>query len=214
MGTRGVWRRTKDIERDESHDHVLKITMEGLRPPIWRRIRIGSDATFEHLHHVIQTAFGWTNSHLHQFLTESRIIGIADDEDADPRPENEKVTFLGDVLTKPGDSIRYEYDFGDGWSHWVETESHMARIPRASWVECTDGARACPPEDCGGESGYEDLLRALKNPKTDDDREMVEWAGDYDPEEFSAKDVNRALARMFAPAPKKPKARRKVTKTV
>ena len=44
----------------------FKITLQGIEPPIWRRIQT-KDCTLDKLHEHIQTAMGWTNSHLHQF---------------------------------------------------------------------------------------------------------------------------------------------------
>jgi hypothetical protein len=44
----------------------FKITLIGSTPPIWRRIQV-RDCTVDKLHKHIQTAMGWTNSHLHQF---------------------------------------------------------------------------------------------------------------------------------------------------
>ncbi len=55
---------------------------------------------------------------------------------------------------------------------------------------CLDGARACPPEDCGGVPGYQSVIKALSKP-TADNAEWREWIGKYDPEAFAAEVVNR-----------------------
>lgn len=47
--------------------YQFKVTLDGLTPPIWRRLLIRDDSTFEELHTAIQMAFGWTNSHMHEF---------------------------------------------------------------------------------------------------------------------------------------------------
>jgi hypothetical protein len=50
-----------------------------------------------------------------------------------------------------------------------------------------DGARWCPPEDCGGSCGYADLLDILSSPRHKEYRHMRAWAGEhFDPERFSA----------------------------
>jgi hypothetical protein len=60
---------------------------------------------------------------------------------------------------------------------------------------CTDGARACPPEDCGGPHLYDDLLRALKNPKHKNHKEMKDWVGgSFDPEAFNLAAINKRLS--------------------
>ncbi|MBU1702579.1 MAG: plasmid pRiA4b ORF-3 family protein, partial [Candidatus Eisenbacteria bacterium] len=50
-------------------DHILqfKIILQGIKPPIWRRIQIPSDYTFWDFHVAIQDAMGWQDSHLHHF---------------------------------------------------------------------------------------------------------------------------------------------------
>ena len=44
----------------------FKIILQDSDPEIWRRIET-KDVPLEQLHALIQTAMGWTNSHLHQF---------------------------------------------------------------------------------------------------------------------------------------------------
>jgi hypothetical protein len=77
---------------------------------------------------------------------------------------------------------------------------------------CIGGARACPPEDCGGIWGYEQLVEVLKNPKHPEYQEKLEWAGDdFDPERFDLDEVNRDLLRYCA---RKPSLRRKAGKVL
>lgn len=45
----------------------IKVTLQGIRPPIWRRLEVSTETTMAHLSDVIQAGFGWTNSHLHEF---------------------------------------------------------------------------------------------------------------------------------------------------
>jgi hypothetical protein len=47
--------------------HQLKVTLKGIRPPIWRRIQVRSTITLAELHDVIQATMGWYDSHLHEF---------------------------------------------------------------------------------------------------------------------------------------------------
>jgi len=55
-----------NIKIDTNAVFQFKITLVQSRPPIWRRIQV-DDCTLDRLHEHIQTAMGWTNSHLHQF---------------------------------------------------------------------------------------------------------------------------------------------------
>ena len=47
--------------------YQLKVQLRNVRPPIWRRLLVPGDITLAELHEVIQTAIGWTNTHLHEF---------------------------------------------------------------------------------------------------------------------------------------------------
>jgi hypothetical protein len=110
--------------------------------------------------------------------------------------ENENTTFVGAVLVRKGQKLLYEYDFGDSWEHEIVVEKMLPFDPRAKYPACLDGARACPPEDCGSFPGYMGILEALKAPKkTEEQKELLEWLEEgYDPERFDLEAVNRRLA--------------------
>ena len=48
--------------------YQLKVTLKYSKPPIWRRLLVPSDIALDKLHYILQAAFDWTNSHLHQFI--------------------------------------------------------------------------------------------------------------------------------------------------
>jgi hypothetical protein len=88
----------------------------------------------------------------------------------------------------------YLYDFGDGWEHEIILESILPRPPGRMRPSCLDGARACPPEDCGSTPGYEEILEAMRDPKHPERERYLEWLGEpYDPEKFDLKQVNLDL---------------------
>ena len=175
----------------------FKITLKGIRPPIWRRIQIPETYTFWDLHVAIQDAMGWFDSHLHRFeiLNPStgmeEEIGIPDEEF-----EWDTVTLPGwkqkmaDYFSMNNTKSEYVYDFGDNWEHTVKLEKILPRQEGIPYPKCTDGKRACPPEDCGGSWGYEDFLKAITNPKHREHKEMLDWVGgSFDPEHFDIKEV-------------------------
>jgi hypothetical protein len=85
---------------------------------------------------------------------------------------------LSDLLKKPGDSVLYAYDFGDGWMHDVVLE-RRASLPLddfTAWAKCLHGKRACPPEDCFGVTGYADFLDAIEDPLNKNRKEKLDWA--------------------------------------
>ncbi len=154
--------------------------------------------TLEELHYAVNEAMGWTNSHLHQFLLGDRCFSDKTMPDAEVHDfEDERTVHLGSLLTE-GDTIGYEYDFGDGWSHRVKVEKALKFDGRLAYPLCIGGARACPPEDCGGPGGYEDFLKALRNKKNPRHNELTTWiGGHFDPESFDVNRTNAALRERF-----------------
>src|ERR1700737_687005 len=129
----------------------LKITLIGVsKPPIWRRVLVPADIRLDRLHHAIQVAMGWQDYHMHVFSTEIAEYGLKDDE---LKHRDEREATLAQLLSEPGDGIRYTYDFGDDWEHEIVLEKSLAAEPGALYPTCIAGKSACPPEDCGGAGG-------------------------------------------------------------
>jgi hypothetical protein len=189
--------------------HRLKVTLLDSEPLIWREIEVASEITLDALHVVLQLAMGWTDSHLHQFEKGGVYYSVPDETDY-REVQDESETRLSDLLTKRGARMKYEYDFGDGWIHEIAVEQIAPRDAGAFVPRCLAGARACPPEDVGGVWGYANFLDAISNPKHPDHDELLGWIGDgeFDPEAFDVKRVDKQLARAFsAVRRKKPSTR-------
>lgn len=165
--------------------YQLKVTLLDTKPPIWRRVLVDESSTLDHVHEVIQAAFGWWNYHLHEFEVDRARYGVPDpDEDWGEPPRDERRTRL-DAIAGEGSSFRYTYDFGDGWDHRVVVEKVLPRTGDTVTPACIDGRRACPPEDCGGTSGYRELLEILADPAHPEHGERREWLGrPFDPDAF------------------------------
>ena len=179
----------------------LKITLRYSKPPIWRRVLVRADMPLDRLHHVIQIAMGWTNSHLHQFVLGRTYYGVPDPESDSFGPEtlNEKRHTVADLAPAPKKKFLYEYDFGDSWQHEVLVEKVLAPDATLKHPVCLAGANACPPEDCGGIPGYYDLLEAMADPQHERHEEMKEWlGGDWDASSFDVEETNLDLKRIKA----------------
>ena len=179
----------------------IRVSLMHIQPEIWRLIRVPADIRMDRLHDVLQIALGWTDSHLHQFHVISAkggtkaYVGRPDPDFEGRTPtQDETKRILKNFLTKTGDRIGCEYDFGDSWLHEIKLTAVNAQSARLSAPLCLDGARACPPEDCGGVPGFEHALATLANPKLAE-KDLLEWLGDYDPTAFDLAAVNRAFAR-------------------
>jgi hypothetical protein len=131
------------------------------QPTIWRRIQT-KDCTLGDLHEHIQTAMGWQNFHMHEFVVEGERFGaaMADEFDFGEDRKGESKVRLSDFLPKSGKRFRFQYvyDFGDDWRHEVLFEGYPSIEKAKKYPLCVEGERACPPEDIGRPWGYADYL--------------------------------------------------------
>jgi hypothetical protein len=177
------------------HYFVLRVALDEIKPPIWRRVAVPASITLDLLHDVIQATMGWEDCHLHQFTIGNRRYTEAPENSEEGIDENG--VLLGGLLDGAKTKIAYCYDFGDGWQHTVTVEK-IEKIPEGHSLEmtCLAGKRSCPPEDCGGPSGYATYLVALADPRHEEHKSMLRWRGAFDPEAFNLDDANRELAKL------------------
>jgi len=174
--------------------YQIKVTLNGSKPPIWRRVLVEDTTTLSKLHTILQTVMGWTDSHLHHFIINDEFYGEPDDDEySDIETKNEKRFHLNQFVERKGFKFIYEYDFGDSWEHTLLVEAILPIEKGAQYPVCLEGKRACPPEDVGGMWGYEDFLKVIANPKDPEYDEMIEWIGSFDPERFNLEYVNEGL---------------------
>ncbi len=173
--------------------YQLKITLKHIKPPVWRRFTVNSDILLPDLHKIIQTVMGWTNSHLHHFIANDRYYSEPGEFESPNSIDYGRVKF-NDLITSVKQKFEYEYDFGDGWAHEILLEKILNDYDSAHPV-CLAGKRSCPPEDCGGPFGYEDLLKIISDPEHEQHKEFLEWLGGevYDPEYLDIEEINEML---------------------
>ena len=166
----------------------FKIQIKGItKPPVWRRVLVPDTFTFEQFHFLIQAAFGWFNSHLFQFspqgygsyptITMSYCVEDEPTEDAG-------AIVLKDIFYVEKQTFTYIYDFGDDWNHKITLEAILPDLSEDA--SCIEGKGACPPEDCGGIWGYEQLKEVMSDPLNAEYEEMKEWLGLMPDEEWDA----------------------------
>ena len=175
--------------------YQLKISLLEIEPEIWRRLLVLGGVRLDRLHEIFQVAMAWTNSHLHEFRVGDTRYGEPDSEFDEGDVRDERRVRLCEVAPRVNDSFVYEYDFGDGWEHLVVVEKILGPTETvANLPVCLAGARACPPEDCGGVPGYESFLEAIRDPEHQEHDAMLEWVGgSFNPQAFDLEKVNRLL---------------------
>jgi len=167
--------------------YELKISLLDTKPEIWSQVLIPGHFTFYRLHQVIQIAMGWQDSHLFSFHTgdfvSSDTITLKEylhDDDVYDRKEAGYKTMYAERKRIQGyfsrcKSIFYTYDYGDFWQHQVvKTGAIDLEMDHAM---CTCGKRACPADDCGGISGFYEMLSSIANPKDPEYKEWRHWLG-------------------------------------
>ena len=196
----------------------LRVALLAIEPSIWRRLVVPWTFHLGQLHQIIQAAFGWNDSHLHEFhiggLRYSDPSLVTQEFDDDARVYDEAEVRLLDFHREPGSTITYVYDFGDNWRHEVTFERLLSLDPLPKLATCIGGARARPPEDVGGTSGYENFIAVMRDPDDDEHADTKRWCGGhFDPEwfdlEMTDRDVRAALRGTRRIRMKQPVQRRK-----
>ena len=139
---------------------------------------------------------GWLDYHLHEFRVfhpgrrELDLLGIPDEDFPDERPciadwQAKIAGYFNSQSRLDGPPALYVYDFGDGWHHLLMFEENLPVEASVTYPRCVAGARACPPEDCGGVHGFVGFLTAIADPQHPEHEELVHWSGGaYDPAAF------------------------------
>jgi Plasmid pRiA4b ORF-3-like protein len=182
---------------DRAFIYPLHVELRDIAPAIWRRVLVPSEIKLNTLHRVLQTAMGWTDSHLHAFGIEDKKYGIPDPEWPEQNLIDERRVTLASCLTPGVIHFTYQYDFGDGWEHAIRVETSLPVEDTRSYPLCIAGANACPPEDVGGTPGYLDFVQAIADPLHPEHLDMLRWCGGaFDPRGFDLNSVNAALRRL------------------
>lgn len=149
------------------------------------------------LHKIIQTAMGWTDSHLHQFIKDRTFYTVKmkdDDFWDDTKNVDYRNMKISDLMQNEHDRIEYEYDFGDGWIHIIILEKILLVENKIIYPVCIASKLNCPPEDCGGIWGYANILKILKQKTHKEYKSLVEWlGGEFDYQYFNIDEVNKRL---------------------
>jgi hypothetical protein len=161
--------------------HVIKVSLEGADPPVWRRLEVPSAMRLDRLHEVLQEVFNWNGWHLHLFETGYGDFGPP----SEPAPWSsgeraEAGVALAQVASEEGAEITYVYDFGDDWRHDIVVEKIVPAAPGVAYPRCTRGqGEETPGDDSGG-------IRAFNAERAEyaaeDGPPIFPWADDICPE--------------------------------
>lgn len=180
----------------DTDNYLILIQMtDTSEPNINRLLSVPPTLTFKRMHHVLQAAFGWANSHMHSFdvvevgdedghwLSRKSLLQISSDPDLmsdNLESIDEANITLQDAYEKPEwkgkAKITYEYDHGDSWEHELallgRADPRMnaqVHAPDFAKVLCLAGEGHACAEDAGGPGGWEDLKECFAKPRKQDD---------------------------------------------
>ena len=174
----------------------LHLKVAECRPLIWRRLLVRETMWLSRLHDAIQVAFDWYDYQTHLFAFGDLRLGNPVKRDGELVEDDRDIT-LAELNVENTGHFSYGYQFDEGWNVEIALESHHLLRKGEEYPRCVDGARAGPPEDCGGPGAYQDMLACIKEPETDLGREWLEWLGpDYDPDDCDLAKINRALRKL------------------
>ena len=196
---------------EKAMEYHIRIKLNKAPLPIWRELKVPSNITLEVLSFLIIEAMGWQNIHLHQFkkgdIYYKNTACINQDREIMPFSrvivKDTNDFSLSQILVEKGDRMKFEYDFGDSWEHEIWVKGIREYAPgETPDVIAVKGKGACPPEDCGGIWGYEDLLRIhAKKRRSKEEKERLQWYhmhySEFNPEECDIEVVQEFVSELW-----------------
>lgn len=144
--------------------YQLKVSLRGVKPPVWRRILVEDTMTFMQLQKTVDIAFGWPLSKFSAFKVRG-ITVCQRHSHIDVLKEclNSITTRLFVFNLEPGDRIEMKQDIVDKWTFDVKVEAYMAPDMKNAYPICVDAMGITPPKELGSPREYAQLLQALSD---------------------------------------------------
>ncbi len=171
-----TWRGRQWVARVEA-------TLDGVNPPLRRVMEVDSTLSVYDFHTVLQVAFGWNDSHLHEFRpghqhtdkpwpTNSPPIELVFTDTLDPERDDawwveaidEQESTVGQLFAVGRGFATYVYDFGDYWIHSLTLVDATEPDNGTPQARVTAGQGASALDDVGGAAGLTDLFATLHDP--------------------------------------------------
>ena len=163
----------------------------------------------------MQIIFGWSDSHLHQFIIYGKPYGLFYVGGINFY-NNAHQVYLEKFQFRLNERFIYQYNFNDHWEYELRVEKILPISSKNEYPLCSTGNRRAPPEDCGGPEAFMalveqnngrlewrlfDLVAEYENGEKDleDFTEGIEdlhyWATAH---KFDKKSTNRKLKKYFS----------------
>lgn len=127
---------------------TLDVSLKGSPRKVYRQLVVPSDLRLDCLGEVLVYAVGWQGYHLNQFLKGNDYYLLPDaNGDLDWGYDSREYS-IGDLLSRVGSKVVWEYDFGDSWNHEVKLVEKV-KVDENTDISVTlaKATGACPPEN-------------------------------------------------------------------
>lgn len=184
-----------------NHIAHLIVTLDDISPVVWRRIEVPLTASLRAIHDVIQATMLFEGRHQFEFSigtgdNESR-YGIPDPDGLSSEIMDARKVKLDRFIEEGVKSFSYTYDFGDDWHHTIVIEAVMVENPLLEYPRFVDGANRAPPEDVGGQPGFEHFLIVMANPAHPEHSDIKRWhGGKFDPGNISETEITTRIGKL------------------
>jgi hypothetical protein len=173
----------------------LRVSLDDIKPEIWRTVEMPVTGSLKMLHDVIQAAMGWQDYHLWLFEAGDRRYGVPDPEWPNRNLTTARNVKLDSLIDRGVRQLTYIYDMGDDWRHTVVVDAVRPAEPDTKYPRFVAGERRCPPEDVGGFPGFELFLDAMSDPAHEEHQQLRQWyGGAFDPDDIDEPATKRAVA--------------------
>lgn len=178
----------------------LKVTLDDSQPQIMRRIEVPLTSTLYSLHEVIQAVMLFESYHLFQFDVGPRghetHYGIPDPDGFMEVIDAKRAT-LDQLIDAKLKTFTYTYDFGDDWRHTITVEAVTSADPALVYPRFIDGARRAPPEDVGGQPGFENFLSVMADSHHPEHNDIKRWYGRaFNPDDIAKPQIAAQIAKL------------------
>ena len=188
----------------------LRIKLDDVEPAVVRRLEVPLTMRLDRLHLVLQAAMGWTNSHLYEIRAREVGWGMPDPDFGDGPLDAAKARLVDVLEDVGGRSLKYLYDFGDGWEHSIRIERITDAVPGIVYPRLIEATGRCPPEDVGGPWGYREFLDAIADPSHEEHDERLHWIGsNFDPADTHPEALAQAVHALAKRWARKPATRKR-----
>ena len=176
--------------------YQIKISIKNIETPVWRKLQIDRQVTLDHLHLVIQTAMGWNDKLMHQFVKDDNYYLEMKDLSPVENELNEAGYRLCDILKNIGETMQYDYGFKESWEHQIELEK-IDRQKKINHPFLIKGEKRVPPEGLKDASFYDKLFNAFTNNDKKTLSSFINIVGsNFDPYDFPFKKVSEKLKQL------------------